>query len=68
MLALVLASACHGKRAPEPGSAPAPSMETAAGAKAPDAQVTQASGAKIALADVTQKHAQTVIVFYRGFW
>jgi hypothetical protein len=38
------------------------------GAKAPDAQLSQTSGVKIALADLLPKHAQTVVVFYRGFW
>ena len=38
------------------------------GAQAPDAQLTGASGTKVALADVLHQHAQTVVVFYRGFW
>ena len=38
------------------------------GSKAPDSSLVQASGAKIALADVLREHAQTVVVFYRGFY
>jgi hypothetical protein len=54
--------------------APAPSQPgtgtgpPTVGAKAPDGQLTQVSGAKIAFADVLHQHAQTVVVFYRGFY
>lgn len=38
------------------------------GARAPDAQLTRTSGEQVAIADVLHQHAQTVLVFYRGFW
>jgi uncharacterized protein YcfL len=65
LVALALLVGC-GHRAP-----PAASEHTVAaaiGARAPDAQLLQASGDKIAMAEVLQRHAQTVVVFYRGFW
>ena len=66
------------ERAPSAGAAPgapvtgaasgAPVAGVAIGAPAPDAQLANAAGAKVALADVLHHHAQTVVVFYRGFW
>jgi hypothetical protein len=61
LVALALAFGCHSRDIPQPSA-------SAAGAKPPDAQLTQASGAKIALADVLHQHAQTIVVFYRGFY
>lgn len=40
----------------------------ATGAPAPDVQLTSTSSATVRLADVLREHAQTVIVFYRGFY
>ena len=67
LVALALLLGCSHKAAPvevahEPSAAAAP------GARAPSAQVTQTSGQKIALADLLHQHAQTIVVFYRGFW
>lgn len=67
LVALGLLFGC-GHQAARPVVAPAPSASVAVGAKAPDAQLTRANGTKLALADVLHAHAQTVVVFYRGFW
>lgn len=56
-----------GGSAGSPGGAPAASSAEA-GARTPDAQLTRTSGEQVALADVLHQHAQTVLVFYRGFW
>jgi uncharacterized protein YcfL len=53
------------------GAAPPQVHDQAAavvGARAPDGQLTRASGDKVAMTDVLRQHAQTVVVFYRGFW
>jgi hypothetical protein len=65
VVALALMSGCTHKAAP---AEVAPAPATAVSAKAPDGQLTQVSGTKIALADVLHQHAQTVVVFYRGFY
>jgi uncharacterized protein YcfL len=67
--ALALMSGCSHK-APKAEVTPQASAAGAAavGAKAPGGQLTQVSGTKIALADVLHQHAQTVVVFYRGFY
>jgi hypothetical protein len=64
-------SAPPSDHAAKPGEAAKPANAAKpgdVGAKAPDAQLSQTSGAKIALADLLPRHAQTVVVFYRGFW
>lgn len=69
IVALGFLLGCSHKAAAPAESVHAASAATAAvGAKAPDGQLTQASGAKLAMADVLHAHAQTVVVFYRGFW
>jgi len=40
----------------------------AVGATAPAVQLTSPSGTTVALGDVLHGHAQTVVVFYRGFY
>lgn len=60
-------SASPGEPAGAARTAPAQSAIDV-GAPAPDAQLTRASGDRVALADVLHQHAQTVLVFYRGFW
>lgn len=40
----------------------------AVGAAAPEAPLIGTTGEKVALADRLHGHAQTVVVFYRGFW
>jgi hypothetical protein len=65
-LALAAAGCAHHVSATE--AAQQQSTAVAVGAKAPDGQLTQATSTKIALADVLQKHPQTVVVFYRGFF
>lgn len=49
-------------------SAQANASAIAVGARAPEAQLVGTTGAKVALADLVHQHAQTVVVFYRGFW
>ena len=49
-------------------SAQAEASAIAVGARAPEAQLVGTTGAKVALADLVHQHAQTVVVFYRGFW
>jgi hypothetical protein len=67
VVALALMSGCSRKAAPAE-VAPPPPATAAVSAKAPDGQLTQGSGTKIALADVLHQHAQTIVVFYRGFY
>lgn len=52
----------------ELAQAQAQARAIAVGARAPDAQLVGTTGEKIALADRVHQHAQTVVVFYRGFW
>jgi hypothetical protein len=68
-LALAVVSGCSHK-APQTEAAPATSAAgaSAVGAKVPAGQLTGVAGTKIALADVLHRHAQTVVVFYRGFY
>lgn len=73
VVALALMSGCSHKAsqvegAPQASAASATAGATAVGAKATGGQLTQVSGTKIALADVLHQHAQTVVVFYRGFY
>jgi hypothetical protein len=67
IIALALACGCGHKGSPTEGTHAA-SPPTAVGAHAPDAQLTRSSGEKVALADLLHQHAQTVVVFYRGFY
>jgi hypothetical protein len=48
--------------------AQAQASAVAVGAAAPGAQLVGTAGEKVALADLLHGHAQTVVVFYRGFW
>jgi uncharacterized protein YcfL len=66
LVALALLVGCGHRASPPAVSEHA--VAAAVGARAPDAQLAQASGDKLALAEVLQRHAQTVVVFYRGFW
>ena len=66
---LVPASGCSHRSSPtEVAQAPAEASAIAVGARAPEAQLVGTTGAKVALADLVHQHAQTVVVFYRGFW
>jgi hypothetical protein len=65
-IALTVAWGCGHPAPPDKPAAAQSSIDV--GAKAPDAQLTRVSGDKVALADVLHQHAQTVLVFYRGFW
>jgi uncharacterized protein YcfL len=69
-LGLVSAAGCSHRSSPaEVGSqSPAEASAIAVGARAPEAQLVGTTGAKVALADRVHQHAQTVVVFYRGFW
>ena len=73
VVALAVMAGCSPK-APQPEAAaagpstPAATAAPAVNARSPGGQLTQSSGAKIALADVLHRHAQTVVVFYRGFY
>jgi len=68
IVALALGLGCSHGAPTAVASDPAPSPATATGAKAPAGQLTGVSGTKVALADMWNQHAQTVVVFYRGFW
>jgi len=66
---LALASGCSHRASPaELAQAQAEASAIAVGAQAPEAQLVGTTGAKVALADLVHQHAQTVVVFYRGFW
>lgn len=71
-LAPALAPTLGCSRTPAPGSPPAEAQAQASavavGARAPEAQLVGTSGQKVALAELLHQHAQTVVVFYRGFW
>jgi len=67
LVALALLSGCAHHAAPAE-LAQQPAAAVAVGAKAPDAQLVRASGEKLALAEAVHQHAQTIVVFYRGFW
>jgi hypothetical protein len=67
LASLLGAAACH---------PPADAVQTASvaraaapvGGPAPGGTMPAADGAPVALADVWPAHADTVLVFYRGFW
>jgi hypothetical protein len=64
-LALVVSVACsHAKTAPATDVVPG----VAVGATAPSVSLTTPSGKTIAFDDVLHNNAQTVVVFYRGFY
>ena len=70
-LGLGVASAlgCGHRSSPaDVAQAQAEARAIAVGARAPEAQLVGTTGAKVALADLVHQHAQTVVVFYRGFW
>jgi len=68
-LGLVSAAGCSHRSSPaEVAQAQAEASAIAVGARAPEAQLVGTTGAKVALADRVHQHAQTVVVFYRGFW
>jgi uncharacterized protein YcfL len=73
-LALVRILGCSAPSSsrPAPGSSPAEAQAQASaiavGATAPEAQLVGTTGDRVALADLLHRHAQTVVVFYRGFW
>ena len=66
VLGLVLALGCHHFDAVE--AKHVQSTALAVGAAAPDVALTTSSNGKVSLASVMRDHAQTVIVFYRGFY
>lgn len=67
--ALAPALGCNHRSSPaEVAQAQAETRAIAVGARAPEAQLVGTTGAKVALADQIHQHAQTVVVFYRGFW
>ena len=71
-LVVVPASGCSHRPSPADveaqASAQVAANAIAVGARAPEAQLVGTTGAKVALADLVHQHAQTVVVFYRGFW
>lgn len=68
-LGLALAPGCSHRSSPaEVAQAQAQASAAAVGAPAPEAQLVGVAGDKVALADRLHQHAQTVVVFYRGFW
>lgn len=60
LAALVVVAAACGARTTPTG--------TEVGAVPPAITLTSTTNTKVALADVTKAHAQTVVVFYRGFF
>jgi uncharacterized protein YcfL len=69
-LGLVSAPGCSHRSPAElaQAQAQAEASAVAVGARAPEVQLVGTTGAKVALADRVHQHAQTVVVFYRGFW
>jgi uncharacterized protein YcfL len=70
-LALIVAPGlgCSHESAPRPAPTEgAQASVVAVGATAPEAQLVGTTGEKVALADLLHQRAQTVVVFYRGFW
>lgn len=68
LVAAGLAAGCN-KPSSEPAPAPAAAPATPPGlAKAPAGTFTRADNTKVALADELAKHAETVVVFYKGFY
>lgn len=67
LASLAVALGCSGAPKPAPGG-PAQPTGTTVGAVAPDAQLTDTAGTHVALASVLHRRAETVVVFYRGFW
>ena len=71
-LALAPAPGCSHRSSPAEVAAQTPAQAEASaiavGARAPEAQLVGTTGAKVALAELVHQHAQTVVVFYRGFW
>jgi hypothetical protein len=61
-------SAPPSDRAPKPGEVERAARPGEVGAHVPDVRLSQTTGEKIALAELLPRHAQTVVVFYRGFW
>ncbi|MGH9886192.1 MAG: hypothetical protein ACREBE_11720, partial [bacterium] len=57
---------CSGSNNASPGQSQKP--EGMVGAPASDVELSDASGAKVMLASVVGRHAETILVFYRGFW
>ncbi|HEX3763014.1 MAG TPA: hypothetical protein VHW23_30165 [Kofleriaceae bacterium] len=69
LVSLIFALGCSPKAAPtEVAQAPSQASAVAVGAPAPAAQLVGTTGTKVALADLLHQHAQSVVVFYRGFW
>lgn len=69
-LGLALGCSAPSSSRPAPGSSAAEAQASAiaVGATAPEAQLVGTTGQKVALAEQLHHHAQTVVVFYRGFW
>jgi hypothetical protein len=67
-LVLTPALGCSHRSTPAEVAPQAQASAVAVGAAAPEAQLVGTTGDKVALADRLHGHAQTVVVFYRGFW
>jgi len=67
LASLLGAASCH---PPASGARSAAVARSAApvGGHAPGGTMTTADGTQVALADVWPAHADTILVFYRGFW
>jgi hypothetical protein len=67
LLSLAFALGCSHPSPPAEVAQP-PASAVAVGAAAPEAKLVGTAGEPLALADLLHHHAQTVVVFYRGFW
>ncbi len=68
VIAIVLAMGCGGHKFDPVEAAHVETTALAVGTAVPLGPLTSTSGAPVAFADLTRGHAQTVVVFYRGFY
>jgi hypothetical protein len=61
-----VALGCSRSRSAPPGEPQ--KTEVVSSAPAPDAELSDASGTMVTLSTVLGRHAETIVVFYRGFW
>lgn len=64
--AMTVALGCSGPNNASPSQSQ--KAEGVVSAPGPDLELSDASGAKVVLSSVLGRHAETILVFYRGFW